>query len=38
MPPGCSNNATVKICQDAGVCELHDICPVSSLGYMCAKV
>jgi uncharacterized protein len=37
MPPGCFNEAAVKICQDAGVRELHDICPVATLGFMCAK-
>jgi predicted CoA-binding protein len=37
MPPGCFNDVTVKACQAAGVCELHDICPVSTLGMMCAK-
>ncbi len=36
MPPGCFNEAAVKICQEAGVRELHDICPVSTLGFMCA--
>ncbi len=33
MPPGCFNEAAVKICQDGGVRELHDICPVSTLGF-----
>jgi predicted CoA-binding protein len=37
MPPGCFTEAAVQACQAAGVRELHDICPVSALGVMCAK-
>jgi uncharacterized protein len=37
MPPGCFTDAAVQACQAAGVRELHDICPVSALGAMCAK-
>lgn len=34
LPPGCFTPAAVQACQDAGIPEIHDVCPVGALSAL----